>query len=416
LHCCKFVQRVNLESFEKILPRELIERLAVEHNVDKRNQIKLPGMLVFSCLLDTMLSGSEASLRDLEDTYQIRTGETIDHSTFGKRFAKIPVDFFRDIFEYLFTELSEQTTPSEKKALHIRFVDATIVALSARILQVGLLVNHRSKKGPLRYIKAVYSLDEHGLPRIMRICAHADENSDCLAIGEPILASMQPNDLFVFDAGMTDRQRMLAMNNAGAYFITRHSTQNLNTLEVVYESNQDQITDDAPKKGEATYQLLRVEDCRFGTKSDGSKYDNFPLVVIYGRRWDTRAKKWSPLVNMTNLPLSEKSTKAGDYSFLEVADLYRKRWDIENFFKFIKQNLGYSHVLSRSKNGIEVMIYMTLIASLLMIWYRKAARIKGSWSSVKRWLTNDSATWTNELMDRAIFIQLEPRKNRPRRI
>lgn len=407
---------LELESFEKILPKKLIERLAIEHNVDKCNQIKLPGMLVFACLLNIILSGRKVSLRNLEEQYEIKTGETIDHSTFGKRFAKIPVDFFRDIFEYLFAVLSDQATPSEKHALKIRFVDATIVALSARLLHIGLLANHRSKKGPLRYIKAVFSLNEYGLPRIMRICANADENSDCVALGDPILASVKPKDLLIFDAGMTDRQRMLQINNANAYFITRHSTQRLNTLDVVYEVDQDQITDYEPQKGAPTYQLLRVEDCRFGTQADGDKFENFPVVVIYGRRWNIRDKVWSPLVIMTNLPLSDNNTKAGEYSFKDVAELYRRRWEIETFFRFIKQNLGYSHVLSRSQNGIEVMIYMTLIVSLLMIWYKKATQIKGSWEAVEMWLTADVTEWTAELMDRAIFNQVAARKNRPRRI
>lgn len=38
----------------------------------------------------------------------------------------------------------------------------------------------------------------------------------------------------------------------------------------------------------------------------------------------------------------------------EVTELYRRRWDIEVFFKFIKQNLGYKHFLSHAMNRIKV--------------------------------------------------------------
>jgi len=122
------------------------------------------------------------------------------------------------------------------------------------------------------------------------------------------------------------------------------------------------------------------------------------------------------LVNITNLPLSEYKAKAGDYSFEEVAGIYRKRWDIETYFKFIKKNLGFSHIISRTQNGIEVMIYMTLIASLLLSWYKKAACINSGWKSVMRFFSNYVVKWTAELMETALSNQSAARKNRPLRI
>jgi transposase len=55
----------------------------------------------------------------------------------------------------------------------------------------------------------------------------------------------------------------------------------------------------------------------------------------------------------------------------EIADIYKQRWDIEVFFRFIKQELNASHFLSVSENGIHVMLYMTLIASMLLLLYKK---------------------------------------------
>ena len=54
-----------------------------------------------------------------------------------------------------------------------------------------------------------------------------------------------------------------------------------------------------------------------------------------------------------------------------LAEWYRRRWEIEVFFKFIKQHLSASHLVSRSENGIKVMIYMTLIVAALIIVYKK---------------------------------------------
>ena len=84
---------------------------------------------------------------------------------------------------------------------------------------------------------------------------------------------------------------------------------------------------------------------------------DFRLVVI--RNEKTKKEFWF----LTNeFELSSK----------EIADYYRKRWDIEVFFRFLKQELNLSHLVSLNKNGIEVMVYMTMIASMLLLIYKKA--------------------------------------------
>jgi len=55
----------------------------------------------------------------------------------------------------------------------------------------------------------------------------------------------------------------------------------------------------------------------------------------------------------------------------EIARIYRKRWDIEVFFRFIKQELNFKHFLSMNANGIQVMMYMTAIAAMLIMIYKR---------------------------------------------
>ena len=59
----------------------------------------------------------------------------------------------------------------------------------------------------------------------------------------------------------------------------------------------------------------------------------------------------------------------------EVADAYRRRWDIEVFFRFIKQELNLSHLVSLNKNGMQVILYMALIVAMLVLIYKKANNI-----------------------------------------
>ena len=56
----------------------------------------------------------------------------------------------------------------------------------------------------------------------------------------------------------------------------------------------------------------------------------------------------------------------------EIAQDYRRRWDIEVFFRFLKQELNVSHLVSLNKNGIQVMLYMILIVAMMVLIYKKA--------------------------------------------
>jgi len=58
--------------------------------------------------------------------------------------------------------------------------------------------------------------------------------------------------------------------------------------------------------------------------------------------------------------------KGKEFSFLtnlfdsatrEIAEIYKKRWDIEVFFKFVKQHLQFKHFISHSQNGMIVYLY-----------------------------------------------------------
>ena len=63
-------------------------------------------------------------------------------------------------------------------------------------------------------------------------------------------------------------------------------------------------------------------------------------------------------------------TNRFDLSVTEIVDIYKRRWDIEVFFKFIKQNLHTKHFLSHNMNGIKVTFYMILIISLMLMIYK----------------------------------------------
>lgn len=71
------------------------------------------------------------------------------------------------------------------------------------------------------------------------------------------------------------------------------------------------------------------------------------------------------------------SNLTDDFSDEQIAGIYRNRWKIEQYFRFIKQKLNFKHFFSRNLNGIQVMMYVILIASILLLTYIKEEGLKG---------------------------------------
>ncbi len=70
-------------------------------------------------------------------------------------------------------------------------------------------------------------------------------------------------------------------------------------------------------------------------------------------------------------------TNIDHISAVEITEIYKRRWDIEVFFKFIKQLLNFSHLVSRNENGIKVILYVTMIAAILLLEYKKLNKLPG---------------------------------------
>ena len=62
---------------------------------------------------------------------------------------------------------------------------------------------------------------------------------------------------------------------------------------------------------------------------------------------------------------------------IDIAMSYKRRWDIEVFFKFVKQNLQLKNFISYNNNGMRVYIYCILIAAILFIIFKITNKYKG---------------------------------------
>jgi hypothetical protein len=395
---------VPLKQLLEFLPPQRLEKLAASYQLDAKNSVKISGPALFLCLLTGLLQHPELSQRLLEETYHQQTGKDFDHSSFGKCLGRMNADYFADLFTELRQKVQPLMTAGTQQALKLRIVDATSVTLSAKLLSWGLSSRNGNPDKARRTLKSVVELSE-GLPNLLKVCKDKADNSDNVALGKNMQLHSQPGDLWVFDKGCHGRDRLLAIHQEKAFWLTPHTQQKTRTLQTLFCLPQEQMPLGPPVSEAGRFVVVRVEQAVFENGQESAKsraqWSTMPVLLVTGLRFDVRSKTWKALVLMTNLPLAADAAHAGPYTWTELAAVYGSRWDIEVFFKFIKQHLNYSHLTSRSENGIKIMIYMSLMVAVLMIWYKQQTGIDRGWRSVKFWLEVDVREWTQQVLQGA---------------
>ncbi|MBK8723506.1 MAG: transposase [Saprospiraceae bacterium] len=75
-------------------------------------------------------------------------------------------------------------------------------------------------------------------------------------------------------------------------------------------------------------------------------------------------------------------TNIMDMKAIEICDIYQKRWTIELFFKKIKQNFPLTYFYGDNRNAIQIQIWCTLIACVLLTYIQKNLKKKWSFSNL----------------------------------
>jgi len=67
-----------------------------------------------------------------------------------------------------------------------------------------------------------------------------------------------------------------------------------------------------------------------------------------------------------------------------IADIYKERWQIEIFFRWIKQNLKIKAFIGNSRNAVMTQIYVALIAYLLLCMFKFISKLPASLQTILR--------------------------------
>ena len=337
----------------KLIPEQTFRDLAIETKVDTQVK-KLSGEVMFKLILFSMLSSDKLSLIVMETFLKSAKFKSFSHydildgkyNSIRDRICSINAVYFEKLFQIIFTIYNKEL--KEEKALSK--TDSTYVALATKLFSDGMKNGDNDK----RFVKYTVNL-KGSIPSSVEV--HTDQTyvSEEIALGEIINNSeCIENNVVVFDRGLQSRNSFDNFTNSNKLFVSRA---NLNIRCKVVSSNKI-----APKPLNNSVTII----------SDEIGY----LINKKEKKTTNRYRVIKGVINESNEQICFVTNILDEDCYI-IADWYKERWEIETFFKFIKQHLNVKHLVSRDQNGIKVMIYMTMILSILIIAYKKINRIKG---------------------------------------
>ena len=220
-------------------------------------------------------------------------------------------------------------------------LDGTVYALDSTTIDLCLSVfpwaRFQSTKGA---VKMHTLLDLRGsIPTFIEV---SDGKLHDVNILDEILP--EAGSFYVMDRGYLDFQRLYALHRYGAFFVTR--TKAGVRLRRRYSRAVDKTTG------------LRSDHTVVLTSAASLK--NYPDPLRRVRFFDLEQRRW--LIFLTN---------NFDLPALTIALLYKSRWKVELFFKWIKQHLRIKAFYGNSENAVKTQIWIAITVYVLVAIVKK---------------------------------------------
>jgi hypothetical protein len=320
----------------KLIPPSLFDALVKKHGIGAQAR-GLTARVQFCAMLFAQLSGA-ASLRHLVTSlethrsvlYHAGIGEGVRRSTLSDANRDRSHAFFDDLFAALLGRFPV-SLPRKMRA-PVRLIDSTSLKLSSLSSSWAQFSNGVFSAK----LHVVYDLNEDRPVYFVTTPGNVNDITPAKAI------AIEPGATYVFDLAYYDFAWWAALGAQGCRIVTRFKT---NTpLDVVKEcrvpKNQDLILSD-----------------RIG---------HLPERLAYSRTNPMQDPVREICIRIETGKVLRLLTNDIDAPAQEIADLYKSRWQVELFFRWIKQTLKLKHFLGTSQNAVRIQIAVALIAFLLL--------------------------------------------------
>ena len=280
------------------------------------------------------------SLRDIclclkahqNNLYHLGIRQQVNQSSLSRANEKRDYRIFQD-FGY---HLIEQVRPLfAKERTPLIDLEETIFALDSTSISVSInLAAWASGKYSRGAVKMHTLLDLRGnIPTFIHISDGTWHDSNVMDY-----IKFESNAVYTMDKAYVDLTALNKMDSIGAYFVTRAKSVMRYRIIETMDTNEDDILAD---------QLVMLT----GHKS--SRLYPKPLRIVQYRDAETNEELTFISNNM-------------DISALDIANIYRNRWQIEVFFKWIKQNMTVKRMWGYSENAVRIHLWTAIISYLLM--------------------------------------------------
>lgn len=350
----------------KLIPRNLVPKLAQKHGVDKQSRKFSPwshvvalmyGQLSHAMSLNDVcdaLRNHAPALKDIREAVPpSRNG--LSHAN-RNRNPEMAEELFWSVFAHLKT-----CTPSFgtghgycgiphrfKRTIHA--VDSTTIQLCANCLDWA---KHRRRKAAAK-MHLRLNLQTF-MPSFAIVKAGNTHDS---TEAKEICAGMQAGEIVVFDKAYVEFGHLFHLDSRDVFWVTRAKD------NMQYEI----MGQHTPSKG----RIIRDVKCRLTVAKTAEQYPKEFRLVEAEVEIDGKNKRMTFITNNF------------EWSAWSIAELYRARWAIEVFFKQIKQTLQIADFLGYNENAVKWQVWTAMLVYVLLRYI----------SHTKKWVFSFSRLFT----------------------
>lgn len=339
-----------------LLDRDKINRTAKESKSDRYyKRFKTIDHLI--TMMYVVLSGCN-SLREITGIMLACEGK-INHlginyfpkrSTISDANRKRKSEVFSEIYFGLYNKYRKIISDSRLKDTvikHLKIVDSTTISLFCDVLKgVGRKPLNGKKKGGIKMHTMINASED--VPTLVRFSSATTHDHTFLKDLE-----LKKGSIVVFDKGYNDYGQYRQWNLDGIYFVTRQKE------NAVWSSLGEFIIPEQTDNGVLKDEKIKIE-------KDGQSIELRRIAY-----WSEEQKKVYEFIS-NNYELAPD----------KIAEIYKRRWQIELLFKRLKQNFPLKYFLGDTQNAIEIQIWVSLIVQLLMLIIQRQAERKWAYSNL----------------------------------
>jgi Transposase DDE domain/Domain of unknown function (DUF4372) len=330
----------------KVIPWPIFERLVDEHGSDELVR-KFSTRHQLIALLYGQLAGA-TSLREIEATMASHQGRLYHvggrvprRSTFADANRTRSASVFSGLFQHMLGMTARGVRRKMGEA--VLLIDSTSLHLA------GLGASWARFSADLCGAKAHFIYDPDLACPVYHAISAANVNDITLAKAMPTA----PGATYVFDLSYYDYAWWAELDRAGCRIVTRFKTNTplREARDLALAPGSDVLSD--------RIGFLPARQAR--SRKNPMQQAVREVVVM-----TETGKRLRVLSNDLDAPAQE------------IADLYKRRWLIELFFRLMKQTLRITHFLGRSENAVRIQVAVALIAFLLLHLLHKMSKVQRS--------------------------------------